>query len=184
MIRGGIYALLALAALAFCLAAIGTDIAEFGSTNAAGAGQDNKLSVWHVCGRPSDQSTTSSCVEARDVGCDVFMHRMRTMQAFYVLTAIFLLVALVFAVLDHGNVHGYRHYRPILLTLAFLIVACSVIGWALAIVLVRQSHCGSAISDAPGFEWEASPFLLVVTTFFGILMFIAAHRAPGLATAK
>jgi len=197
MIRGGIYAILAVVALIFALAAIGTDIAQWGNNNPKGPTADMRLTPWMLCGG-------GSCVEPSDLGCGDFADRLRAVEAFYVLTCIFLLIAIIFAVLDHGNVHGFRHYRAILLVLAFLIIACSLIGWAVAISLVLQAFCQgasgsgsnasgdnnsaggqpSSISDAPRFEWWASPFLMVVTTFIGIIMFVVAHRAPGLATSK
>jgi hypothetical protein len=194
MIRGGIYALLAIVALACNLAALGTDIAQWGTNNPKGPKADSKLTPWYLCGPRG-----TGCTPAGEVDCQGFQDRMRAMEAFYVLSAIFLLLAIIFAVLDHGNVHQFRHYRKILLGLSFLIIACSIIGWALALTLVLQNFCdgssggdstGSAgqergsIRDAVNFEWWASPFLLVVTTFFGIIMFIVAHRAPALATAK
>jgi hypothetical protein len=199
MFRGGIYAILAVIALAFALAAIGTDIAQWGSHNPTGPTADMKLTPWQMCGSSGNSGT--SCVPPSDIDCQPFADRMRAVEAFYVLTAIFLLIAIIFAVLDHGNVHGFRHYRGILLGLAFLIIACSLIGWAIALSLVMQSFCdgtagsgsgsrnsaggqGGSISSAPRFEWWASPFLMVVATFFGIIMFVVAHRAPALATAK
>lgn len=193
MIRGGIYALLAIVALAFALAAIGTTIAEWNNG-------DSELTPWYVCGNGGSPTSTSSCTRATDIDCSTFKSRIQAVEAFYVITAGLLLIGLIFAVLDHGNVHEFRHYGPILVGISFLIFACSIIGWAIAIALVTQSYCSGSVSaaasgsgatvnsnalkDAPGFKWRESPFLMVVTTFFALLMLIAAWRAPALATAK
>jgi len=190
MIRGGIYALLAIVALALALAAIGTTIAQWN-------GGDNELTPWYLCGNGGSPTSTSSCIRANNIDCSTFKTRIQVVEAFYVITAGLLLIGLIFAVLDHGNVHEFRYYGPILVGISFLIFACSIIGWAVAIALVTQEHCtaaagsgsgaavtGGAIKDAPGFKWRESPFLMVGTTFLSLLMLIAAWRAPALATAK
>lgn len=197
MLRGGIFAILAIIALAFNLAAIGTDIAQWGNDNPNGPKADAKLTPWHLCGPRG-----TGCTPANEIDCQGFKDKMLAMEAFYVIAAIFLLFSIIFAVLDHGNVHQFRHYKKILLFLAFMVFASSVIGWALALSLVLQNHCdgtgtddgsvsvGSqgqepgSIADAVNFQWWASPFLLVVTSFLSLIMLIAAHRAPALATAK
>jgi hypothetical protein len=179
MLRGGIYGLLAIAALAFALAAIGTNIASwFENVNNSG-GYNFHASPWQLCGRVADYTASTSCHPVEDFNCGPLEDRYRAMQAFYVLTCVAILAALIFAVLDHGNVHEFKYYKPLLLIFALSIIIFSLIGWAIAISIPRQSFCGSGrMSDRAGFEWEASPFLLIITTIIGIVMLIVAHRAP------
>jgi len=193
MIRGGIYALLAIVALIFALAAIGTNIAQWNNGG-------NKLTPWYLCSNGGSATSTSSCTQVTDVTCSAFKSRIQAVEAFYVITAGLLLIALIFAVLDHGNVHEFRHYGAILIGISLAIVITSLIGWAIAIAVVTQSYCsgtvggtgsGSGVSatsgalkDQPGFRWRASPFLMVVVTFFALVMLIVAWRAPAHATAK
>lgn len=182
MIRGGIYGLLAVAALAFALAAIGTDIAKWDESVSTQSFRF-RASPWYVCGRISDNSASSSCHPVEDFECDALEHRYRAMQAFYVMTCVVLLAALIFAVLDHGNVHEFKYYMPLLLAFALAVMIFSLIGWAIAISIPRQSFCSSGkMADRAGFTWKASPFLMVITTIIGIVMFIVAWRAPATST--
>jgi hypothetical protein len=194
MLRGGIYAILAVVALAFALAAIGTDIAHYGVANPDGNTYDNKASLWYLCqsGGPAGSNSANSatsCFPADEIGCTGLKDRFRTSQAFYIMTAVILLVALVFAVLDHGNVHGFKHYKVLLLLFALATIVFSVIGWAVAISIARETFCEGDVNtrvgpfkDQPNFEWRASPFLLLVSTVFGIAMLVVALRAPHGAT--
>jgi hypothetical protein len=190
MIRGGIYGLLALIALAFCLAAIGTTVAEWAEASPQTGGQDlsRKLTAWYYCQR-AGATSPMNCAPMNEHPCQGFKDRVRAAEAFYVMTAIVLLAAILFAVLDHGNVHGFRHYSTVLLLLAVAIIVFSLIGWAVMISAVRESFCEgdgvaaqAEIEEQPNFDWGASPFLLLITTIIGIVMLIVAHRAPGAST--
>jgi hypothetical protein len=191
LVRGGIYAIMGVIALVFALAAIGTDLARWGGVE----GHDNtnfKSTVWEICGRGFHDDHIGTCYRTTDhnLGCDEMRDHYNALQAFYVLTNITLLIAIVFAILDHGNVRGFKHYKKILTGLSFLTVAFSVLGWSIAIATVRKDFCdGShgeytwgAMQDQPNFEWGASPFLLIVTTVLGIMMLCVAHKAPHDAT--
>ena len=195
MLRGGIYAILAVVALAFALAAIGTDIAHYGSANPDGSTFDNKVELWYLCqsggaGGTNSANSGTTCFPADEIGCTGLKDRFRTAQAFYIMTAIVLLVALVFAVLDHGNVHGFKHYKVLLLLFAVATIVFSVIGWAIAISIARETFCEDdvntrvgPIKDQPSFEWRASPFLLVATSVISIAMFVFALVSPHHSTA-
>lgn len=192
------YGILALIALTLTLAAIGTDIARY-DEDLAGATLDTKMDLWHLC-QSTDQPVGTArsdtfCAPARKLRCTKLKDRLRAAEAFYIMTAIVLMLALVIAALDHGHDnygsdhssgHGFRHWKPLLLLLALLTIVFSIIGWALAFSVAREDFCEGdgdgiaflAAKDRPNFEWRASPFLLLVSTVFGIAMFIVAFRAP------
>lgn len=183
--RGGMYAIFGLIGLIFALAAVGTDIARFDN--------DAKADVWKLCaggaggnaqGSGEGVSAGSGCQRSQDIQCSSLKTRYQAMEAFYVLTIIFIFLAIVFAICDYQNVHGFRHFTEILLTLAFLTIACSIIGWALAISNMTTTLCGGKLHDAPGFKWWASPFLLIITTVCGMIMFCQAFRHPHSATTR
>jgi hypothetical protein len=209
MFRGGIFAILGVLVLGFALAAINTDIGRWGGWHDAdwspqeflsaqqgsdGNDQDMnyKVTLWQVCGRVFRDNRIETCYAVTDhsITCEEFRHFFRSIQAFYILTAVFSLLSIVFAVLDHGNVLKFKHYRTILLFLAFMVFACSIVGWSLAIASVHRRFCGAkngaagweAVHDQPDFEWGASPFLLVVATVFGMAMLYVAHRWPAKST--
>jgi hypothetical protein len=114
-----------------------------------------------------------------ELSCGGLKNRYRAAEAFYVMTAIVLLFAIIFAVLDHGNVHGVKYYKLLLIIFALATLAFSVIGWAIAISIPRISHCGyGKWTSYPNHNWGPSPFLLIVATFFSILMLLIATLVP------
>lgn len=187
MIRGGIYALLATCALIFTLAAIGTSICSFGTRGLLNNGQATQdvqrdVTLWYDCGRQG-ATNPNFCNPHQDHACSSLRSRMQAAEAFYVLTAITLALSILFAVFDHGNVHGVKFYKLILLLLALLTFIFSIIGWAIAISVPRKDHCGHpAWVSQPQYYWGPSPFLLLIATLFAIPMFLVAKHAPFAAT--
>jgi xanthine/uracil permease len=190
MFRGGLYALLAVVGLVFALAAIGTDLARW-SGSAWHESTNWKSTVWQICGRVYQDDHVETCYSATDhaIACTPMKDNFRALQCFYILTCIVLVTAIGFAILDHGNVRDFKHYKHILFGLAGGTVACSLLGWAIAIGTVRSHFCDSdannsweAMLDQPHFEWGASPFLLLITTLLAIGMTVVAYKAPDRAT--
>jgi hypothetical protein len=119
-----------------------------------------KVTLWQVCGRVFRDDRIETCYAVTDhsITCDDFMHFFRSIQAFYILTAVFSLISIVFAVLDHGQVQKFMDYRTILLFLAFLMVfVCSIIGWALAIASVHHRSVAPRKTQRVGRPSPTSP---------------------------
>jgi MFS superfamily sulfate permease-like transporter len=186
LIRGGLFALLACFALIFALAAVGTNIASWGDVQHH-TSSNYRASVWEICGRMFHDDHVESCYSATDgaITCTPFKDRFRAMQCFYILTILLLLISIIFAVLDHGNVRNFKHYKVILLFLGGLAIIFSLMGWSLAFSIPRTHFCESspgnsweAMQDQPNFTWGPSPFLMLIVTLSGIAMFFIAWRAP------
>jgi hypothetical protein len=187
MFRGGLYATIALIALAINLAALGTNIAEWRDAPGDNEMADMRLTPWFTCMKRGN--STTMCVPHQEAGCAVLKNRLLVMVSFYIASAGILFFAILFAIMDHGNVHGFRFYGGVLLAFGLVAAACSIIGWALAISIVTESYCTSAaagndvaISDREGFAWRQSAFLLVAVTFLSFAMTAVSRVAPKAAT--
>jgi ABC-type Fe3+-siderophore transport system permease subunit len=186
LLRGGIVGILAVVALAFAIAANFTEIVRWTDT-VDSVDFHLRATPWHMCSRRVDGSAATTCYPASDFECPSLRHRYRAMEAFYVLTCAIILATLVFAVLDHGNVHKSACYVPVLLGCAISIVLSSLTAWAIAISIPREDFCDgdrrlSRIISHAKFAWQPSPFLLVVATVIGLFMWFVAWRTPVAAT--
>lgn len=184
------YMLLALLALGCTLAAMGTDIARYDDVVAGGGTLGENMDVWHLCqysGQPvAGAQSDTFCAPVRRLRCTELKDRLRAAEAFYIMTAIVLLLALMAAARDHGS-HGsgrgfFSYLKVILLLLALLTIVFSIIAWALAFSVAREDFCEGegdgiaflAAKDRPNFKYRASPFLLIATTVLAIAMLLAA----------
>jgi hypothetical protein len=227
MFYGGTYALLAVVASAFTIAAMSANLALWDAESSDGdwfeivaydprkvvnqfssitrVGVDNKLTsrpsnphqkhlrfratLWEICSRDFHYEAGEACRTAVDpaLTCASVRATFETIQAFYMLTLSLSIVALIFAVLDHGNFREFKYYKPVLAGIAVFIVGFSAVGWSVAISAVHRSFCEHTVLkrsmiSQPEFEWGASVYLLLVSSVLGLTMLVVALRHPQHAT--
>jgi hypothetical protein len=145
-----------------------------------------KATLWEICGRGFRDEQVETCYSATDsdITCADFRKRFTAMESLYCLTAVFSLLGVIFAVLDHGNVRKFKYYGFILIIISLCLVGFSVSGWALAIDTVKSDYCTDldwqwhSMHSQPDFEWGASAFCLVGSSFFALIMLGLSLSTP------
>jgi hypothetical protein len=186
-LRGLIYAGLAVFAIIFVFAALGTNVAKF-KNEGQGFSVTNEVNLWKSCSKSSSSfrgTSPKSCISTTDsdIDCAKFKDNFRAAQAFYILTVLLLPVAIAIGLLDHFKPQLLEKLpmRPKfwLLAVAIALFVLSLIAWAIGVGIPNTSYCGSGkYSDAPGFSYGASPFLMLIAWFAVIAMAVVALVMP------
>jgi hypothetical protein len=194
--RGAVYAAFLIAALAFAVAALPTKIATFedrsGIIPVGVPGGDivrhARANLWYLClqesgPEASPAASLSVCISATDTAleCRTFLNSFRAMQAFSLITVIFLVISAVFGVLDQTNTGSSPRYKTLLVIMALLCIGLSIAAWALSVVTTRETFCDGdedrevrSMSSQPNFKWGPSPFLMLAATLWAVAALFAA----------
>jgi hypothetical protein len=188
--RGLVFLALTILCIMWMLIAFGTNVFSIKPDNGNGAEQWSD--IWYSCGRGATvlgNSPVASCTYLTDknLDCTKLEDRVRAMRAFYILTAVFCVVNLMFGVLDHfGKLEGLPFglkSQIVLVVCAALVIFWSLLSWAIAISYPRSEYdCGgssSAAVDQDGFKWGASAFMMLMLFITAIVQLVLALIFPG-----
>jgi hypothetical protein len=185
-LRGLIYAAIATFAIIFTWAALGTEVANL-KNSASNFEVKQSVTLWKSCSQTKDFRGTGpkTCISTTDsdIDCASFKDHFRGAQAFYILAMLMFLVAIALGFVDHFK-PGWLLKLPLQPKLQFLIVALitfffALVAWAIAVSIPTTSFCGgNKFSDASGFHWGASPFLMLIAWICTVPMAIVAVVIP------
>jgi len=186
-LRGLIFAGIATLAIIFTWAALGTEVANLKNEGRSFSVKQS-ITLWRSCSTVSDDfrgTGRKTCISTtdNDIDCSSFKDHFRAAQAFYLLTMLTLLVAIALGFVDHFR-PDWLLKAPIAPKVQFLIVAgiaffFGLIAWAIAVSIPTTEFCGgSKFSDASGFHWGASPFLMLIAWICTIVMIVTAVVIP------
>jgi len=189
--RGLVFLALTILCIMWMLIAFGTNVFSIKPDNGNGAEQWSD--IWYSCGRGATvlgNSPVASCTYLTDknLDCTKLEDRVRAMRAFYILTAVFCVVNLMFGVLDHfGKLEGLPFglkSQIVLVVCAALVIFWSLLSWAVAISYPRSEYdCGGGSSpaavDQDGFKWGASAFMMLMLFITAIVQLVLALIFPG-----
>jgi hypothetical protein len=191
--RGLVFLALTILCVVWMLVGFGTNVFSIEPSNAS---YKSSVDIWYTCTRPGDvngRKQMAQCFDLVDpaLKCDELANRVRAIRAFYVLTAVFVVVNLIAGVMDHfGALEGLPFglkSQIVLVVLAAIVIFWSLLSWAIAISFPRTAYCGNnaqAVSDSNGFKWQASPFMMLMLFFTAIVQLVLALIFPSSAAAK
>jgi len=184
--RGLVFLALTILCVMWMLIAFGTNVFKIDGNNGAEAYGD----IWYTCNRGVNAADGSrsiaSCRYNTDPGntCTKYKDRVRSIQAFYILTAVFVVLNLTFGVMDHfGKLESLpfgAKSQLVLVVLAAIVIVWSMLSWAIAISYPRTEYCGGGkLSDTNNFKWGASPFMMLMLFITAIVQLVLALIFPG-----
>jgi len=185
-LRGLIYAGIATFAIIFTWAALGTQV---GNLKNSGPNFEVKqdVTLWRSCSQTTDFRGVGqrNCISTTDsdIDCSSFKDHFRAAQAFYLLTMFTLFVAIMIGLIDHFKPEWLLQLpiQPKLLLIIVALIAFffGLVAWAIAVSIPTTGFCGgNKFSDAPGFHWGASPFLMLIAWLCTVPMAITAIVIP------
>ena len=133
-----------------------------------------------------DNKPAATCIDTADPrdSCAKQKDRARAVRAFYVLTALVVVVSIVVGVLDAFgalNLPGGLKPQIALIAVAAAMIVFTLLSWALAISWPRSKYCGAttSYSKSNGFGWAASPFMMLLAMLVAIGQLVVAILIPG-----
>jgi len=168
-------AVLALAFIAgvFIIAALGTELL-YGNQ-----GKTQWITIWYYCNINPNNGPAAVCQQLGDgnlLSCDSQLQFVRAIQAFYCLSAIFAVVALVVA-----NVEAFiaQQKKGVLAVAVLPLFIFTLIAWVLGFSFTKGSFCGGESFNTLDFKYGPSAPLMFIAWFWALVALGAAAALPG-----
>uniref|UniRef100_A0A7S1LB30 Amastin n=1 Tax=Neobodo designis TaxID=312471 RepID=A0A7S1LB30_NEODS len=184
--RGLVYVILSCVCLMWMFIAFGTRVYTIEGSGSSETWSD----IWYSCSR-GNSDAVAGCVYLTDknIDCVKLEDHIRATRAFYILTAVFVVVSLAAGLVDmFGSLEGLPGGlggAVVLAVCSAVVIVWSVLAWALCISYPRTIFCSTnAAVDSDTFRWEASPFMMLMLTITAIIQLVLALVFPGGPAAK